>query len=153
MALSAARAQDNKFKKFNLAFKTGLSVYVEDPQLLTLQAGIQGEYRFNKRFSVHLPIVYNHWVYIYDGIEGETGFIQFMAGPRIYANNGFFGGIALGYSVHPQFNYFSDGGFTFQPHIGYDLPNVQFTLSYTGLQEYSMLSFVDLGVAIKLFSK
>jgi hypothetical protein len=145
-------SQDSTQNKFSFAIRTGISAWLEDPNFVTGQIGVQGEYRIIPALSVVMPIHYNHLFYL-DGFENETGYLSLMAGPRAYIADKFFVGIALGYAFFLDSD-FENGAFTYNPHIGVDFRKTQLSLGYTNFGDAGGdPGFLDLTVAFKIGGK
>ena len=74
-------------------------------------------------------------------IEGEsTGYIPILVGARVYPSTNFFIGAQIGYGLITG-NGESDGGFNYQPQVGYNTEKFQLALNYSGLS----INSVNLG--------
>ncbi len=145
-------SQDSTRNKFSFAIRTGIGAWLEDPNLITGQIGVQAEYRIIPALSVFAPIQYNHLFYL-DGFDNTTGYIGLMAGPRAYIANKFFVGIALGYSFFLEDD-IENGSFMYYPHVGVDFQKTQLSLGYTNFGDAGgSPGFLDLTVAFKIGGK
>jgi hypothetical protein len=61
-----------------------------------------------------------------------TGYIPILAGVRVYPSATFFIGGQVGYGLFTG-NGSSDGGFNYQPQVGYNASQFQLILNYNGV--------------------
>ena len=74
-------------------------------------------------------------------VNGEsTGYIPILVGARVYPSTNFFIGAQIGYGLITG-NGDSEGGFNYQPQVGYNTEKFQLALNYNGLS----INSVNLG--------
>ena len=97
---------------------------------------VQGEYRVSENFGAGLSVAYTFFT---KKNEISTSALPVLAHGRYYTSGGFFAGVGLGVTSNTQ--KFDFGGtsvsgttsaFTYEPHIGYELPSIQLSLGYYG---------------------
>lgn len=100
---------------------------------------LQGEYGFSEMFSGVITTGYTNFFgkdYDVPGggtIEYEsTGYIPILVGARVYPSTSFFIGAQIGYGLFTGGGS-SDGGFNYQPQIGYNGSKFQVALNYNGV--------------------
>ncbi|MGV8914962.1 MAG: outer membrane beta-barrel protein [Kaistella sp.] len=115
-------------------------------------AGVDLAYvwRVAPNFDLGLTTGYSHYFVksdYSDYIDG-TGMIPIAATAQYNFGNGPFIGLDLGYAFFTQEG--SDGGFLYQPKVGYTFQNVHdLYLSYKGISNDGTLSSINLGYAYR----
>ena len=95
---------------------------------------LQGEYKFSNIISGIGTTGYTSFLGkdYGDGKTKSTGYIPILAGARMYPVKRFFIGAQIGYGILTSGSN-SDGGFNYQPQVGYNASKFQFALNYNTL--------------------
>jgi hypothetical protein len=138
-------------RKFTPAIKFGAGIWTDEPSVVNLDLGLQGEYKPIERFSIYANISYNR-MFEFSEVSYGINHMTFLAGPRVYIGKSFFTGVGAGYLLFFA-DGISEGSFAFSPHIGFDLPKMQWTLNYTATTREQINGFISLGAAFKFGTK
>jgi hypothetical protein len=111
-------------------------------KLSTLGIGgeLQGEYGFSENLSGVVTTGYSSFLGKTLNVLGTsvkvdaTGYIPILAGVRYYPSNNFFVGAQIGYGLFTGSGS-SDGGFNYQPQVGYNAEKFQVALNYNGVSK------------------
>lgn len=100
---------------------------------------LQGEYGFSDMVSGVVTTGYTSFFgkeYDIPGVGSfkpdATGYIPILVGARVYPSTSFFIGAQVGYGLFTG-NGDSEGGFNYQPQVGYNAEKFQLALNYNGL--------------------
>jgi hypothetical protein len=135
-------------KKNQLSFGFGVGVSTQSAEIVLVSGELQNEYRVAQQLSVYGSLGYNRMFSTVSG-GGSAGYGSLLAGPRGYLSPEFFIGIGAGiaYFAYPGE---SVGIFNYNPHIGYNTKDAQFTLGYSGLSNNGdNVGFIQLKAILK----
>lgn len=95
---------------------------------------LQGEYKFSNIICGIGTTGYTSFLGkdYGDGKTKSTGYIPILVGARVYPVTRFFISAQIGYGILTSGNS-SDGGFNYQPQVGYTSSKVQLALNYNSL--------------------
>lgn len=142
-------AQSSGYPKlgFNLGLVTG-----DAADFYSFNAGADVAYLWNlgSGFDLGLASGYSHYFVKseYKDLSDGTGMIPIAATAKYTVAPNFFLGADLGYALFTVKG--SEGGFYYQPKIGYESGNTEFYLGYKGISNNGTLSSINVGVAFRL---
>lgn len=149
LGVSAVNAQSGYPK---LGFHIGLPVG-DAADGYSFNVGVDAAYLWNVAPSLDLGLAsgYSHYFlkseYKDMGYE-DVGLIPIAATAKYTVAPNFFIGTDLGYGIIT--NEGADGGFYFQPKVGYESGKTEFYLGYKGVSNDGTLGSINLGVGFKL---
>lgn len=134
-----------------LGFHVGL-LTGDAADVYSFNAGADVAYLWNmgSGFDLGLTSGYSHYFVksdYSDYVDG-SGVIPIAATAKYTVAPNFFLGADLGYALDTAKD--SDGGFYYQPKVGYESGNTEFYLAYKGISNNGSIGSVNVGVAFKL---
>ena len=152
-----AYAQPTEGFTFGAGVRLGLPIGdFSDVSSFGVGAELQGEFGFSDMVSGIVTTGYTSFFGKDVDIPGlgtieyeSTGYIPILVGARVYPSTNFFIGGQVGYGLITG-NGDSEGGFNYQPQIGYNAEKFQLALNYNGLSINSTnLSHIGLTAIFK----
>jgi hypothetical protein len=135
-----ATAQNNaqSEKKFQFGLGVGTGLYFNGGTAVSASAEMQGEGKLSQDFSLYGGLAYNRLF----GGGFSFGYASILAGPRIWFSSKFFAGVGVGIA------FFTGGGdattgFNYNPHIGVETKQAQFSLGYNAISEHGNVGFIQ----------
>ncbi|OAZ04732.1 hypothetical protein [Flavobacterium succinicans] len=148
-----ANAQDGGFKVgANLGLPLG---DIKDSYSLNLGVDVAYTWKVSEKFEAGFGAGYAHYLgkSIDLGIANfdieDAGFIPVYGTAQYSLSDKFFLGLDLGYAIGVAPSG-SEGGFLYQPKVGYSFGKTELFLGYKGISNNGTLSSLNLGVAFKL---
>jgi hypothetical protein len=145
-AFGAAQAQDGGFKAgLNLGLPMG---DIKDAYSFTVGVDVAYMWSVADKFQAGVSLGYAHYMAKEDFID-DAGFLPIAATAQYSLSDNFFIGADLGYAVgmSPSGN---DGGFLYQPKVGYQTEKYEIFAGYKGISvDGGTFSSVGLGFNYK----
>ncbi len=152
--LSGILAQDSK--PLSLGLGVNLNLPTGDfGEISSFGAGVrlQAEIPIAPMITGIGSVSYNRFFYKdkYEDIVDESGLnaIPIQIGARVYPIDRFFIGAQFGYGIISGAGE-SDGGFSYNPHVGLNFPKAQVLLGYDAISKDGTLGWLGLSAILKL---